>query len=419
LITARPRSLEDPNPRRPDEELPETLDTEYPDGLLVAGDAATAVRALARGGSLVRPLDSCVKLCYLDPPFATGERFSHFPDPRNVSKWKESILKVLLEIRGTLSADGSVWFHIGDDVQHLARCLLDEVLGPQAFVGTIIWQKRTTRENRTAFSSMHDYIHVYAPLGSIRWKRIRHGLVDRGRFSNPDDDPRGPWRSVPLSAQAGHATDAQYYEVVSPAGVSHSPPAGRCWTYSEARFRELIADGRVYWPRNGHGKPRLKRYQSDGGELAPFTIWSGTEVGDNASAKKALLAEFPTLAPFDTPKPVGLMQRIIEIATDPGDLVLDCFLGSGTTAVAAIATRRRWIGIERSQRALNEFALPRIKRASTDNAAHLIMAEVPSSDAFGGDTQLRVLSGDERSARDEAHSRSVSTRTTRWRLNGH
>jgi adenine-specific DNA-methyltransferase len=210
---------------------------------------------------------------------------------------------------------------------------------------------------------MHDYIHVYAPLGPVAWKRLRNPLPDGGGFRNPDGDPNGPWRSVPMTAQAGHGTAGQFYTIVSPAGVEHDPPAGRCWTYTRERFDQLLATGRVYWPRSGRGKPRLKRYLHEATGLAPFTIWTAAEVGENADAKKALLAAFPGRAPFDTPKPEALLQRIVHIATNPGELVLDCFLGSGTTAVVAQRMGRRWVGVERNAEVVETFAVPRLTAA--------------------------------------------------------
>jgi len=246
---------------------------------------------------------------------------------------------------------------------------MDQVFGRDAFVATIIWQKRVTRDNRKAFSSMHDYIHVYAPSGPRAWKRVRNGLRDHGAFANPDNDPRGPWRSAPMSVQAGHATASQFYTVVSPAGTRHDPPPGRCWTFTQARLNELDADGRVYWPRDGHGKPRLKRYESENLGLAPFTIWSAADVGDTASAKKDLLREFPGGPVFDTPKPMALLERIIQIATNPGDLVLDFYLGSGTTALAAQSAGRHWIGVEQSEVIVQTYAAPRLERAAISGSS--------------------------------------------------
>lgn len=335
---------------------------EAPDSILLQADARLALSKLLTAEGC-QPVAGTVKLCYLDPPYNTGERFAHYDDRMDSTAWLANLRDHLELTKQLLSPDGSLWLHLDDSEQHRARCLLDEVFGEEAFVATIIWQKRSTRDNRKAFSSMHDYIHVYAPAGPKAWKTVRNGLPDEGAFSNPDNDPRGPWRSVPMTVQAGHATTGQFYTVTTPTGVRHDPPQGRCWTYTASRLAELHAEGRVYWPRGGDGKPRLKRYQTEVTGLAPFTIWSADEVGDTGSAKRALLAEFPDRQPFDTPKPLALMERIVAIATNPGDVVLDYYLGSGTTAVAAQSMGRRWIGVERSPRTVEEFALPRIRKA--------------------------------------------------------
>jgi adenine-specific DNA-methyltransferase len=249
--------------------------------------------------------------------------------------------------------------HCDDSEQHRLRCVMDEVFGPQAWVTTVIWQKRVSRDNRAAFSAMHDYIHVYSPLG-IGWSQVRNRLVDEGEYGNPDDDPQGPWRSIPLSAQAGHATPSQFYELVTPTGVKHPPPKGRAWTYTRKRFEELVAQGRVYWPKGGDGRPRLKKYPWESEGLVPFTVWLASEVGDNDEAKKQILEMFPAVEPFDTPKPEGLMHRIIHLGSNPGDVVLDPFLGSGTTAAVAHKMGRRWVGVEWSADTLNTYAIPRL-----------------------------------------------------------
>ncbi|TXI63761.1 site-specific DNA-methyltransferase [Mycolicibacterium mageritense] len=329
--------------------------------LLIAGDAATSMDALIKPGPLCTR--GQVQLCYIDPPYNTGERFNHYADRMDRSSWLSALQCHLTQIKQLISNSGSVWVHLDDSEQHRARCVLDEVFGTDAFVATIIWQKRTSRDNRKAFSSMHDYIHVYAPAGPVAWKRIRNGLPDTGTFSNPDGDPRGPWRSIPMSVQAGHATAAQFYTVVTPTGKRHEPPPGRCWTYTASRLKELDSQGLVYWPRAGDGKPRLKRFASDVSPLAPFTIWDADEVGTTASAKKALQQEFPNVPAFDTPKPRELLERIVAIGSNPGDVVLDCYLGSGTTALAAQALGRRWIGIEQSRLTVERVALPRLRRA--------------------------------------------------------
>lgn len=330
--------------------------------LLIHGDAGRALNELlVTTGE--QSLAGAVKLCYIDPPYNTGERFAHYSDRADRAEWLTTLREHLVAARQLLAPDGSLWLHLDDSEQHRARCVLDEVFGEDCFVATVVWQKRTTRDSRKAFSSMHDYIHVYSPAGPIAWKKVRNGLPDEGAFANPDDDPRGPWRSVPMTVQAGHATASQFYTVVTPTGVHHDPPPGRCWTYTAERLTQLVTQGRVYWPRGGDGKPRLKRFQSEVTGLAPFTIWLADEVGDTGSAKRGLLAEFSDRQAFDTPKPLGLMERIVQVATDPGDVVLDYYLGSGTTAVASQRLGRRWVGVEQSLRTIEEFALPRLQTA--------------------------------------------------------
>lgn len=328
-----------------------------PESLLIGADASDALAALAAPelGFLGN-----VNLCYLDPPFNTGERFEHYGDKLDRSMWLGVLREHLSLIKGLLAPNGSVWLHLDDSEQHRARCVLDEVFGADAFVGTIIWQKRTSRDSRKAFSSMHDYIHVYSPIGPTAWKQVRNGLPDEGEFANPDNDPRGPWRSIPMTVQAGHATASQFYTVVTPTGVLHDPPAGRCWTYTQERLDQLVREKRVYWPRKGDGKPRLKRFATEATDLAPFTIWPADEVGDTSSAKKNLRRDFPDWPTFDTPKPLPLMQRIVGIASDAGDLVLDCYAGSGTTLAAAESMKRRWVGVDVNDMTLERFAIPRL-----------------------------------------------------------
>lgn len=323
--------------------------------MLVRGDSRVALERLTeiREGS--------IQLCYMDPPYNTGERFHHYSDKLSSREWQSNLLSTLNATRTLLAPKGSVWLHLDDSEQHRGRVALDEVFGPTAFVATVIWQKRNTRDNRKAFSSMHDYIHIYSPNGPLAWKETRNGLPDTGSFSNPDLDPRGPWRSAPASVQAGHGTPAQFYTVVTPTGKRHDPPSGRCWTYTEERLRRLELDRRVYWPRNGDGKPRVKIYESEVNGLAPFTIWFAADVGDTASAKKHIRIISPAGPAFDTPKPEALLERIIQIGSNPGDAVLDPYLGSGTTAAVAERLGRSWIGIEREHAVVWDVALPRLK----------------------------------------------------------
>lgn len=168
-----------------------------------------------------------------------------------------------------------------------------------------------------------------------------------------------------MSAQAGHATKAQFYDITTPTGVVHSPPANRAWTYSKPRFEELLADNLIYWPRGGNGKPRLKKFPTDDDGLVPMTVWLVDQVDGNPDGKRESIALFGEASVFDTPKPERLLERIIHIATSPGDLVMDFFGGSGTTAAVAHKMGRRWLTVELSQANADTFIIPRLTHVVT------------------------------------------------------
>jgi len=305
-------------------------------------------------------LEPVVRLAYLDPPFNTGERFADYEDSREREEWL-GWLGVRVEAAwALLRPDGSLWLHCDDGEQAALRVLLDERLGRAAFVATVVWQKRYSRENRLAFSRAHDYLHVYAPAGG-RWKHHRNRLP---REDPPgtwrDGDERGPWSTVSLVAQGGHGTRAQFYAIALPSGRVVEPPAGSCWRVTRERFAALVAEDLVWFGRGGDNVPRRKVFLHDAQGLVPSTWWPHAEVGHNAEANAELRRLFPGERPFSTPKPERLMARIVGIATEPGDLVLDPFLGSGTTAAVAGEMGRDWIGIEASAATIERFAAPRL-----------------------------------------------------------
>lgn len=238
---------------------------------------------------------------------------------------------------------------------HYLKVALDAVCGRHAFVATVVWEHRTTRENRRAFSYNHEYVVIYAKDPDLfRERRNQLPLTPSilQRYRNPDNDPRGPWQSISLNVQGGHGTQAQFYELVAPNGQRYRAPEGRCWMFTESRMQEEIRKSNIWFGQNGRGVPRLKRFFPNGdGGLNPETLWRAADVGTTHSAKKHLIQLFPRREQFDTPKPEALLARIINIASDQGDLVLDSYLGSGTTAAVAHKTGRRYIGIERSERA--------------------------------------------------------------------
>ena len=327
--------------------------------LLVHGECLDALAALARDPA--RAGD--VRLAYVDPPFNTGERFADFDDAMDRGAWLARMQERLAATWALLRADGSLWVHCDDSEQAALRVLMDDLLGRASFVATVVWQRRYSRENRRAFSTAHDYLHVFAPAGR-EWKHHRNRLprADRpGTWRNSNGDSRGPWSTVSLVAQGGHGTKDQFYAVTLPSGRVVEPPPGSCWRVTRARYAALARDGLVWCGPDGDNVPRRKVFRDEARGLVPSTWWTHREVGHNAEANAELRRLFPEARPFSTPKPERLMARIVGISSDPGDLVLDPFLGSGTTAAVAHKAERRWIGIERSAATIEQFAAPRLR----------------------------------------------------------
>lgn len=201
-----------------------------------------------------------MKLAYLDPPFNTGQAFEHYDDALEHSVWLTMMRDRLTQIQTLLSPDGSAWVHCDDSEQHRLRCVMDEVFGTRAFVATVVWQKRYSRDNRPAIGAVHDYLHVYAPLGTD-WKLVRNRVIRDAKsmrqYRNPNNDERGPLRAIPLDVQAGHATASQFYDVETPGGAVRRPASGRAWSVTKARLGDLVAEGRVYFGADGRGMPKL------------------------------------------------------------------------------------------------------------------------------------------------------------------
>lgn len=321
------------------------------DGLDVLG-ALKAETTVLRGG---------VRLVYIDPPFNTHVNFRQYNDTMQRSMWLSMMHDRLSAIRPLLTEDASVWVHLDDTEVHRARAVMDEVFGSNAFVASVVWQKKTTRDSRAAFSSNHDTILVYAPSGPKSWKTSRNLLVkDDANLRNRDDDPRGPWADAPFTAPGYRK--GQQYDIVTPTGQILRPPRGRSWYATEPTYRNLIEDGRIWFPKGGDGSPRLKLFSHQLRGLVPFTVWGSTDTGTNDDAKRHLMAMFPKVEVFDTPKPESLLERIIHISTNPGELVVDIFGGSGTTAAVAHKMRRRWLIAERNTQTVWDFLLPRMER---------------------------------------------------------
>lgn len=342
--------------RRPDVEHVTAFGEGDRTGVVVCGDGRDAIEGLAAAEVL---REGSIRCLYIDPPFGTGKRFGHYSDALAEGAWLSMLHDRLVAVRPYLAAEASVWVHLDETMSHKARFILDETFGSDAYVATVVWQKRLTVESRTAISSAHDPILVYAPSGQKAWKRVRNRVAGGVSGANRDGDPRGPWRDAPFTAPGYRA--GQQYVITNPAGHDLVPPRGRSWFATEPVFRRLLSEDRVWWTKGGAGQPRMKNFDIDGLQV-PSTLWSGREVGTNDDAKRHLACLFPSAGTvFDTPKPEALLQRILHIATNQGDLVVDLFGGSGTTAAVAHKMGRQWITSERLVETVASVLLPRLE----------------------------------------------------------
>jgi len=326
--------------------------------LLIQGDNLLALKAL------IPFYAGQVKCIYIDAPYNTQSAFEHYDDKLEHSQWLSLMYPRLVLLRDLLAKDGSIWASIDDKEGPYLKVLMDEIFGRTSFIATIVWQKRYSRENREAIGDVHEYIHVYSP-NPDRFKLDRNlvPLTEEQAkvYKNPNNDPKGRWRPIPMTAQEGHATPEQFYEVVTPSGKIYRPPEGRCWGIARATYDRLLSEGRIYFGKKGDSQPNIIRYLSEVPGVAPWTWWPSVEVGHTDESKKEIHALFGKVAAFDSPKPERLIERIIHIGSRSGDLVLDSFLGSGTTAAVAQKMNRRYIGIEMGEHA-RTLCIPRLQK---------------------------------------------------------
>lgn len=328
------------------------------DNMLIHGDNLLALKALEQDYT------GKIKCIYIDPPYNTGNAFEHYDDGLEHSIWL-SLMRDRLEIlKRLLSNDGgSIWISIDADESHYLKVICDEIFGRQCFVDEVIWQRAYAPINlKKTLSRSHDTILVYCknPTGFTLNKLPRSDEAN-ARYKNIDNDPRGLWKSSDLSV--GPAVERNIYEIETPSGRKCLPPKGYSWRVSKEKLQEMIADNRIWFGPDGNATPSIKRFLSEVKDgIVATTIWTYQEVGHNQDAKKEIKALFPDEKnPFDTPKPERLIHRVITLATKPGDIVLDSFLGSGTTAAVAHKMGRQWIGIEMMDTAYN-YCQPRLQK---------------------------------------------------------
>jgi adenine-specific DNA-methyltransferase len=321
--------------------------------MILHGDNLEALKAL------LPYYRSRVKLVFIDPPYNTGNEGWAYNDRMNAPKLKRWFGRVVggegedlsrhdkwlcmmyprLELlRDLLSEDGSLWMTVDDNEAHYAKVLMDEIFGRTNFVANVVWQKRTSPDARVHLGAAHDSILVYARNAeAVTFNKLSRSEEQSASFKNPDNDPRGPWTSTDFTAQGWRPN--QMYEITTPGGATYEPPPGRCWGNVESRFLELQAEGRMWFGKEGKSRPRVKTYLSEAGSLATWTWWTHKDAGHNQEAKRELnriMGSAEDSESFATPKPVRLLQRILQVATDRDSIVLDSFAGSGTTAHAVL-----------------------------------------------------------------------------------
>ena len=360
--------------------------------LIVQGDNLHALKAL-----LPRYAGQ-VKCIYIDPPYNTGNEKWIYNDNVNSPIIREWLGKVvgpegdtldrhdrwlcmmyprLALLKEFLRQDGSIWVSMDDSEIQLLRMLMDEVFGRDRFVACNIWQKRYSRENREAIGDSHEYVLVYA-MDPEKFKQTRNKVPlteEQSKiYKNPNNDPEGRWRGIPMTAQGFRPN--QMYEVTTPSGKVYRPPEGRCWGMIESEYLKLREKGRIYFGKDGSAQPSVIRYLHEVNGFVPWTWWPHEEVGHTDEARKEVQSLFGTQTAFDTPKPTRLIERVLQIASNPGDLILDSFAGSGTTGHAMLELNaakpdekpRRSILVEIEPRIAKEVTAERMRKVATGYA---------------------------------------------------
>jgi adenine-specific DNA-methyltransferase len=325
---------------------------------IIHGDNLEALK------SLLPEYEGKVKCIYIDPPYNTGNEGWVYNDNVNdpkIKKWlgevvgKESEdltrhdkwlcmmyprLKLLHKL---LAVDGAIFISIDDNEQAHLRLICDDIFGSGHFVANVMWQKRTSPDARLNLGAAHEFLMCYSKTFSPSRKQFNLIPPSESRtkdYKNLDNDSRGPWASVDLTGQIGHATESQFYTITSPTGKTHRPPKDRCWALNESTFKSLEQDNRIWFGKDGSARPRLKKFLQEIEGVSVWTWWSNTEVGHNQEAAKELKEMFTGTEYFETPKPSRLIERVFALATDSNSIILDSFAGSGTTAHAVLNTNK-------------------------------------------------------------------------------
>ena len=344
------------------EEVPElSYGDKNAGNMLIQGDNLDALKAL------LPFFAGRVKCIYIDPPYNTRSAFEHYDDNLEHSTWLSMMWPRLELLRDFLSEDGSIWVSIDDNEAHYLKVIMDEIFGRQNFVGNVVWQKKYAPANDAIwFSDNHDHILVYARKKSTwRPNKLPRSEKSDAAYKNPDNDPRGPWKPGDYTcAKSAEERPNLYYPIIHPlTGEEIWPKETRVWAYSREEYERHVAENRIWWGKRKTNKvPAYKRFLSEVADdgIVPQTIWLWKDVGHTQDGRKEQI-KLAIDSPFETAKPEKLIEQIVRISTEPGDLVLDSFLGSGTTSAVAHKLNRHWIGIEMGEHAISH-CVPRIRK---------------------------------------------------------
>ena len=319
------------------------------ENMLIHGDNLLALKALEE------KYTNKIQCICIDPPYNTGSAFEHYDDNLEHSIWL-NLMKARLEIMYKLldKKAGTLWIILDDSEVHYCKVLCDEIFGRNNFLNDIIWNSRKSVSNDAIISLNTNHILVYAMdmnyiRDEVKKGNLFKGPIDSSKFSNPDNDPRGPWVADPFDAP--NLRPNLTYKIINPnTKDEYWPPKGRCWRTTEENYKKALSEGRIIFGKTGKSKPQLKRYMSESEEKGSVmtNLWTDVDTTTNATKHSQQLFEG---APFTNPKPENLIERIIRLSTKEGDIVLDSFLGSGTTSAVAHKMNRKWIGIEMGNQA--------------------------------------------------------------------
>jgi adenine-specific DNA-methyltransferase len=329
------------------------------DNRLIFGDNLLALKALEQ------EFTGRIKCIFIDPPYNTGTAFEHYEDGLEHSIWLSLIRERLEILWKLLRPDGSIWITIDDTECHYLKVACDEIFGRSNFVSSFAWEKDEGRRGDTDISSAHDHILLYARDREV-WRKTRNLLPrtaeQESRYRNPDNDPRGPWLQGD-NGTAKSGSESARFPILLPSGREVVPPKGNYWRFSRENFERAKAEGRVHFGVKGDSMPVIKRYLTEVQQgVVPRTWWPADEAGSNQDAKRDHLRKLlPEIEPFATPKPEQLIQRVLLISTAQGELVLDSFAGSGTTAAVAHKMGRRWVTVELGEQ-IHTHIIPRLKK---------------------------------------------------------